>query len=72
MLNIRSSVDLTPEAKTRLDDLISNHPSLEKILIWCTEQIPPVKFDDMIQQDEFTSDLILPFEAGFFLVYDVT
>jgi len=72
MWRIHGAAVLSHEAEARLTELTTEHTTLEKILHWCMEQTPPVRFEDMIQQDEFTSDLILPFQDDLFLVYDVT
>lgn len=71
-IHIHTTSPLDVEVMSRLDGLVAEHTSLEKILLWCMGQSPPVRFEDMIQQDEFTSDLVIPFENNLFLVYDVT
>lgn len=51
--------------------IASQHRTLEQILNWGLAQIPPLLIKEVIPQDEFTNDVILPC-GDFFLVYDVT
>ena len=53
---------VTPESglMARLQNLVSAHQSLEALLVWCAAQEPPVRIAEMIAQDEFTSDIIVP------------
>lgn len=64
-----TSLDDTTQA--RLAAITADHTTLEKLLSWCLSQTPPLRFADMIAQDEFISDVIVPFE-GVYLVYDTT
>lgn len=70
-LEILIPASLDEEVSSRLKRLTAEHTTLEKILHWCMEQKPPIRMEEMIQQDEFTNDLVIPFEH-LFLVYDVT
>jgi hypothetical protein len=71
-IDFETTSPLDVEVMSRLDGLVAKHTSLENILVWSMAQSPPVCLEDMIQQDEFTNDLVIPFENNLFLVYDVT
>lgn len=45
---------------------------LDEIFAWGRRQTPPVAPVDVIKQDEFTHDVLMPFEAGRWLVYGTT
>lgn len=51
--------------------IASSHKTLEQIITWGAAQNPLVMIAEMIQQDEFTIDVIVPYEKHY-LVYDVT
>jgi len=47
------------------------HTSLEKALNWGRTQSPPVAVEAILTQDEYTHDVLIPFENRY-LVYDTT
>jgi hypothetical protein len=51
---------------------IAGHWTLKTVLDWCLAQSPPVLNADVVTQDEFTHDLIVPLPSGTHLVYDST
>jgi hypothetical protein len=66
-----TKLPLDVTAQVRLETITAGHSTLERLLSWCMGQTPPLHFAAMIAQDEFTSDVIVPFE-GLYLVYDIT
>lgn len=70
-MDIYTLAPLDPTTTGRLAALTAHHTTLEKLLSWCMSHIPALRFAAMIAQDEFTSDVIVPFE-DLFLVYDTT
>jgi hypothetical protein len=56
-------------------DEIDGHTGLNQVLAWCAtkpkEQVHPQYAAEVITQDEFTHDVIVPYR-GVFLVYDTT
>jgi hypothetical protein len=51
---------------------IAGHWTLKTVLDWCLAQTPPILNADVVTQDEFTHDLIVPLPSGTYLVYDST
>ena len=45
--------------------------SLELVLNWGRAQRPPIDIESILTQDEYTHDVLIPFE-GRYLVYDTT
>ena len=57
----------------RVRALTAAHTTLERIVRWGYAQDPPVDILDVVVQDEFTHDVIVPTPAiGVVLVYDST
>ena len=57
--------------RVRLAQIVSAQTSLERVLNWGKEQRPPVDIESILTQDEYTHDVLIPFE-GRYLVYDTT
>lgn len=45
--------------------------TLADVLLWCEQQSPPVQVAEIVTQDEYTHDVVLPFGAHF-LSFDTT
>lgn len=46
--------------------------TLEEVVRWGFAQRPPRVVCEVIVQDEFTHDVVLPFSGGAYLVFDTT
>ena len=55
----------------RLAAIVAVQTSLERVLNWGREQRPPIDIESILTQDEYTHDVLIPFE-GRYLVYDTT
>lgn len=71
-------IDLSGQLESDPEDLkgrLSNHGSLRAVLAWAkgrpSEAVHPHVVAEIITQDEFTHDIIVPY-CGLFLVYDTT
>lgn len=66
---------LSNEEFALLADEIDRHTGLSQVLAWAAakpkEQVHPQVVAEVINQDEFTHDIIVPFR-NMFLVYDTT
>ena len=63
---------LTPGERDGLLHTVSTHRGLDDIFAWGREQTPPVHPADVIKQDEFTHDVLVPLPSGRWLVYGTT
>ena len=63
--------NLDAGTRTRLAAIVAIHTSLERVLNWGREQRPPIDIESILTQDEYTHDVLIPFE-GCYLVYDTT
>jgi hypothetical protein len=64
---------LPGEAIAELEEAVSGHTTLEKVVRWAMFRSPPRLIDTVIQQDEYTLDVLVPLDRdGLCLVYDTT
>ena len=56
----------------RAGDAFAARHTLADVLQWAREQVPPVHVSGIVTQDEYTHDVVLPFQGGHFLVFDAT
>lgn len=45
---------------------------LEQVLDWGRGQEPPLRVEDVVTQDEYTHDVLVPIPGGRYLVFDTT
>lgn len=62
---------LDEATRRRLAAIVATQTSLERALNWGRAQRPPVDVESIITQDEYTHDVVIPFE-GRYLVYGTT
>jgi hypothetical protein len=59
-----------------LEDIFSQHRTVQDILNWGSQQPPgsmhPHVIADVVVQDEYSHDVIVPFREGVVIVYGVT
>jgi hypothetical protein len=48
------------------------HCTLHDVVVWGLAQSPPRMVSNVVIQDEYTHDVVVPFERGRYLVYDTT
>ena len=75
-MRVVNRANLTPEEIERVGGELSRHRNLNDVMKWALAHpagtfIPPV-VADVIVQDEFTHDVIVPYRDGLVLVYDTT
>lgn len=63
--------NLDEATRERLAAIVAPQSSLESALNWSRAQRPPVDIASILTQDEYTHDVLIPFE-GRYLVYDTT
>lgn len=51
---------------------VHNQKTLEDVVRWGLVSKPPRLIADIIVQDEYTHDVVMPFRDGIYLVYDTT
>ena len=61
-----------PALVARVQSAVGSSVTLADVLRWAREQEPPRAVAEIITQDEYTHDVVLPFEGEFFLAFDAT
>ena len=46
--------------------------TLADVLAWARRHSPPLQVEEIVTQDEYTHDVVLPFDGGHFLAFDAT
>ena len=71
---LEDRASLPPGERDALRALIENHVTLEDVIRWGERQAPPVAVADIVIQDEYTHDVVVPApgDRGLYLVYDTT
>ncbi len=70
MIEARGEID----AATRgaIEALVSGQKTLEDVVRWGLGQRPARLVEQVVIQDEYTHDVVIPFAEGVYLVYDTT
>lgn len=68
-------VDHAGLAPAELDELarsLARRRTLADLIPWGLAQVPPLTIEDVVVQDEYTHDVLLPWRGGRYLVFDTT
>jgi hypothetical protein len=60
---------VTLEAAAQVEQVINDQDTLEAVLTWASTFDPPRLVLDIVTQDEFNLDMIVPVDEGLYLVY---
>jgi len=71
-ISLTDYAGLDPAERTQIEAAVSTHRGLDDIFAWGRAQRPPVHPADVVKQDEFTHDVLVPFPSGRWLVYGTT
>lgn len=63
---------LPPLEREALAEIVGHHRGLDDIFDWGRKQVPSLVPADVVKQDEFTHDVLVPFPGGRWLVYGTT
>ena len=66
----RPGVD--PEVARELESALTDIGTLHQLLSWGSQQEPPVRLEEVLAQDEYTHDVLVPWRDGQWLVFDCT
>lgn len=71
-MRVDNHAGLEAEKLEAIARLVAHHETLQDVVRWGVLYTPPRLVADVIVQDEFTHDVIVPFQDGLYLVYDTT
>jgi hypothetical protein len=57
---------------TKLETVLSQHRTLDEAVQWGLAHSPPLLVADVVVQDEYTHDVLLPCRDDLWIVYDTT
>ena len=63
---------VSPDVVARAEAAFAHRPTLADVLRWASEQSPPRQVAEIVTQDEYTHDVVLPFDGSRFLAFDAT
>jgi hypothetical protein len=64
--------EIAPAFVARATEAFAHRHTLADVLAWAREQRPSVSVAEIVTQDEYTHDVVLPLDGGHFLVFDAT
>jgi hypothetical protein len=65
-------VGLPADDLARLAAATAEHHTLGDVVRWAARQSPPRAIVDVVTQDEYTHDVVVPLTGALHLVYDTT
>lgn len=68
----RDFAGLGDAEREALERVVARHGDLMDVFAWGRTQSPPVQPADLVKQDEFTHDVLIPYTRGRWLVYGAT
>jgi hypothetical protein len=69
---VENRADLPAREFDALAGLLEKQVTIERALTWFSEQSPKLAPDDLVVQDEFSFDLLVPYRDGLYLCYDIS
>jgi len=60
------------ELVARVAAALAARTTLADVLAWAREQTPVRQVSEIVTQDEYTHDVVLPFDGSHFLAFDAT
>jgi len=69
---IRAATAVPPAVLARTEAEVAHLHTLADVLEWARVQSPPRAVTEIVTQDEYTHDVVLPFDGSHFLAFDAT
>ena len=63
---------IPPDVVRRAEVALAARHTLADVLAWAREQTPPRSVAEIVTQDEYTHDVVVPFDGSHFLAFDAT
>ncbi len=71
-ISVENRAALPAHDFARLAETLSHHRSIKHALDWLASLTPPLAPTDMVTQDEYSHDILVPYPNGLWLIYDST
>ncbi len=72
MVPLTDHAALTTDARAALEAEVGSLTLLQDVVRWGFASTPPRDVTEVIVQDEFTHDVVMPWKDGGYLVFDTT
>ncbi|ATB49517.1 hypothetical protein [Corallococcus macrosporus] len=72
MVPLTDHASLTADARAALEKALAPLTLLQDVVRWGFASTPPRDVTEVIVQDEFTHDVVMPWDQGSYLVFDTT
>lgn len=69
---VRAATDVPPAVLASAEAEVAHRHTLADVLEWARAQSPPRVVTEIVTQDEYTHDVVLPFDGSHFLAFDAT
>jgi hypothetical protein len=69
---VQNRANLTIERFNSIQLVVQAQRTMERALAWFFAQVPPLVPEDLVAQDEFSYDLLVPYRDGLYLSYDTS
>ena len=71
MATVRDAAGIDTRTRGHIEAIVAHQSTLEHVVRWGLASMPPRLVVDVVKQDEFTHDVVMPYRHVF-LVYDTT
>jgi hypothetical protein len=71
-MDFEDRVGLEPAEASALRTALAQLGSLHALIQWGLRREPPLVIADVVVQDEFSHDVLIPYRDGLFLAFDTT
>lgn len=72
MVSLTDRAGLAPTVRATLERELAPLTLLQDVVRWGFARTPPADVAEVVVQDEFTHDVVMPWESGCYLVFDTT
>jgi len=69
---VRAVGPIAPAVHARAEAELAHQHTLADVLGWARAQSPPRAVAEIVTQDEYTHDVVMPFDGSHFLAFDAT
>jgi hypothetical protein len=69
---VRAIGAIAPDVVARAESELGRRHTLTDVLAWTRAQSPPRAVAEIVTQDEYTHDVVIPFDGSHFLAFDAT
>jgi hypothetical protein len=69
---VENRARLPPAVFDAMQQVVGTQHTMERALAWFFAGVPPLAAEEIVAQDEFSYDLLVPYPGGLYLSYDTS